>query len=302
MISIIAVTPAPDIGSDDIDTLRAALAAEQMARREAEARASGAEAMVAHLKLMIAKLRHDQYGASSERGRKLIDQMELELEELEVEAAEDATAVPQPDADSTNVQPFIPRKPVRGPLPAHLPRERVVLPGPTACPCCGGVLAKLGETITETLEVIPRQWKVVQTVREKFTCRACETITQPPAPFHPIPRGRAGANLLAMVLDAKFANHLPLNRQSEAYAREGIDLDVSTLADWVGAGTATLAPLFTLLRAHVMAAERLHGDDLLFREPASLHPSVPPSGSRTLLKAGGVFRAQVNKEQPATPR
>ena len=221
MISIIAVTPAPDIGSDDIDTLRAALAAEQMARREAEARASGAEAMVAHLKLMIAKLRHDQYGASSERGRKLIDQMELELEELEAGAAEDATAVPQPDADSTNVHPFIRRKPVRGPLPAHLPRERVVLPSPTACPCCGGTLAKLGETITETLEVIPRQWKVVQTVREKFTCRACETITQPPAPFHPIPRGRAGANLLAMVLDAKFANHLPLNRQSEAYAREG---------------------------------------------------------------------------------
>ena len=130
-----------------------------------------------------------------------------------------------------------------------------------ACPCCGGALAKLGETITETLEVIPRQWKVVLTVREKFTCRACETITQPPAPFHPIARGRAGPNLLAMVLDAKFANHLPLNRQSEAYAREGIDLDVSTLADWVGACTATLAPLFTLLQAHVMAAERLHGDD-----------------------------------------
>ncbi len=124
--SIIAVTPAPNIGSDDIATLRAALAAEQMARREAEARASGAEAMVAHLKLMIAKLRHDQYGASSERGRKLIDQMELELEELEAGAAEDATAVPQPDADSTNVHAFIRRKPVLGPLPAHLPRERVV--------------------------------------------------------------------------------------------------------------------------------------------------------------------------------
>jgi transposase len=187
--------------------------------------------------------------------------MELELEELEASAAEDAAAVPQPDADSTNVHAFTRRKPVRGPLPAHLPRERVVLPGPAACPCCGGALAKLGETITETLEVIPRQWKVVQTVREKFTCRACETITQPPAPFHPISRGRAGPNLLAMLLDAKFANHLPLNRQSEAYAREGIDLDVSTLADWVGACTATLAPLFTLIRAHVMAAERLHGDD-----------------------------------------
>ena len=258
---LIAVTPAPANGSDDIDTLRAALAAEQLARREAEARASGAEAMVAHLKLMIAKLRHDQYGASSERGRKLIDQMELELEELEASAAEDAATVPQPDADSSNVHAFIRRRPVRGPLPAHLPRERVVLPGPNACPCCGGALAKLGETITETLEVIPRQWKVVQTVREKFTCRACETITQPPAPFHPIARGRAGPNVLAMVLDAKFANHLPLNRQSEAYAREGIDLDVSTLADWVGACTATLAPLFTLIQAHVMAADRLHGDD-----------------------------------------
>jgi transposase len=259
--SIIAVTPASDTGFDDIDALRAALAAEQLARREAEARASGAEARVAHLKLMIAKLRHEQYGASSERGRKLLDQMELELEELEASAAEDAAAAPMPEADSTNVHAFTRRKPVRGPLPAHLPRERVVLPGPTACPCCGGALAKLGETITETLEVIPRRWKVVQTVREKFTCRACETITQPPAPFHPISRGRAGPNLLAMVLDAKFANHLPLNRQSETYAREGIDLDVSTLADWVGACTATLAPLFTLIRAHVMAADRLHGDD-----------------------------------------
>jgi transposase len=194
--------------------------------------------MVAHLKLMIAKLKHDRYGASSERGRKLLDQMELE--ELEASAAEDAADIAQHDAGSTNVHAFIRRKPVRGPLPAHLPRERVVLPGPTACPRCGGTLAKLGETITETLEVIPRQWKVVQTVREKLTCRACETITQPPAPFHPIARGRAGPNLLAMVLDAKFANHLPLNRRSEAYAREGIDLDVSTLADWVGACTATL--------------------------------------------------------------
>ena len=245
----------------EIEALRAAFAVEQAARREAEARASGAEAMVAHLKLMIAKLKHEQFGASSERGRKLIDQMELELEELEATAAEDAAAVPASDTDGTNVRPFTRRKPVRGPLPAHLPRERVVLPGPTACPCCGGTLAKLDETVTETLEAIPRQWKVVQTVREKFTCRACEIITQPPAPFYPISRGRAGPNLLAMILDAKFANHLPLNRQSEAFAREGIDLDVSTLADWVGACTATLAPLFALIQAHVMAADRLHGDD-----------------------------------------
>ena len=251
--------PTADSTPADIDALRAALTAAEAARREAEARASGAEAMVAHLKLLIAKLKHDRFGASSERGRKLIDQMELELEELEAAASADATVVTA--AGGTEVTSFTRRKPMRGPLPEHLPRERVVIAAPSDCPCCGGKLAKLGEDITETLEVVPRQWKVVQTVREKFTCRSCEAITQPPAPFHPIARGRAGPGLLAMILDAKFAQHLPLNRQSEVYAREGINLDVSTLADWIGACTATLAPLVTLIRAHVLAAERLHGDD-----------------------------------------
>ncbi len=243
----------------DIDALRAALAAAEAARREAEARASGVEAMVAHLKLLIARLTHDRFGASSERSRKLIDQMELELEELEAAASEDATVVAA--AGGTEVTSFTRRKAVRGPLPDHLLRERVVLAAPSNCPCCGGRLAKLGEDGTETLEVVPRQWKVIQTVREKFTCRSCEAITQPPAPFHPIARGRAGPGLLAMILDAKFAQHLPLNRQSEVYAREGVNLDVSTLADWIGACTATLAPLMTLIRAHVLAADRLHGDD-----------------------------------------
>jgi transposase len=245
------VTASPDSPSE-IDALRAALAAEQQARRQAEARAAGAEAMIAHLKLLIAKLRHDRFGASAERGRKLLDQLELQLEELETDAGETAAKQEAEETDTT---------PVRGPLPEHLPRERRVLPGPSACPCCGGKLAKLGETITETLEVIPRQWKVIQTVREKLTCRACETITQPPAPFHPIARGRAGPNLLAMIVEAKFGQHIPLNRQSETFAREGIELDVSTLADWVGACTAALAPLTELIRLHVMAAERLHGDD-----------------------------------------
>ena len=162
---------------DDIDALRAALVAERMARREAEARAAGAEAMVAHLKLLIAKARHDRFGASSERGRKLLDQMELELEELEANLAEDetaATAVTNSDA----VRRLPPRKPMRGPLPAHLPRERVVIPAPSACPCCGGALVKLGETVTESLESIPRKWKEIQMVREKFACRACEAITR----------------------------------------------------------------------------------------------------------------------------
>lgn len=148
------MTPAANTPSDEIDALRTALAAEQLARREAEARATGAEAMVAHLKLLIAKLKHDRFGASSERGRKLLDQMELELEELEAAATEAATVAAQ---DGTSVETFTRRKPVRAPLPDHLPRERVVVESPSACPCCGGKLAKLGETITETLEVIPRR-------------------------------------------------------------------------------------------------------------------------------------------------
>ncbi len=136
------------------------------------------------------------------------------------------------------VRSFQRRKPARRPLPEHLPRERIVYPAPSACPCCGGTLRKLGEDVTETLEVVPRQWKVIEHVREKFSCRCCEAITQPPAPSHPIARGRAGPFLLAHVLFAKYGLHLPLHRQSAAYAREGIELDVSTLADWVGASSA----------------------------------------------------------------
>jgi len=143
--------------SETIAALTAALAAERQARQEAEARASGAEALVAYYKLQIAKLRREQYGQSAERGRKLLDQLELQLEEAAASAAEDEIAAAP--TGRTDVQPFTRKKPVRAPFPAHLPRERVVIPGPTACPCCGGKLAKLGETITETLESVPRQWK-----------------------------------------------------------------------------------------------------------------------------------------------
>ena len=250
----------PDDLPDDVATLKAALASERQARREAEAQATASQALVAHLRLLIAKLRREQYGQSSERGRKVLDQLELQLEELEADATESAVAAESPPT-GTAVASFMRRRPVRAPLPAHLPRERVVIPAPCACPACGGKLAKLGEDVTETLEVVPRQWKVIQTVREKFTCRACETITQPPAPFHPIARARAGADLLAMILYAKFGQHQPLNRQSDVYAREGVELEVSTLADWVGACSATLAPLVELIRRHVLSARRLHGDD-----------------------------------------
>jgi transposase len=160
------------------------------------------------------------------------------------------------------VKPFERKRPSRKPFPDHLPRERVVIPAPASCPCCGSAkLSKLGEDITETLEVIPRQWKVIQTVREKFSCRECEKITQPPAPFHVTPRGFAGPNLLAMILFEKFGQHQPLNRQAERYALEGVPIALSTMADAVGAVCASLDPLLRLVERHVMAAERLHGDD-----------------------------------------
>ena len=242
--------------AETVESLRTALA-------EMRARAVGAEMMVEHLQLEIAKLRREHFGQRSERGRNLLDQLELQLEELEATATEDecaAAAAKAKQAESV-VKSFTRKRPARGPLPAHLPRERNVLPSPCACPDCGGKLSKIGEDITETLETIPRRYKVIQTVREKFSCRACEKITQEPAPFHPIMRGRGGASLLAMILYAKYGNHQPLNRQSEGFGREGLDLSVSTLADWVGASTATLAPLTELIRQHVMGGDRLHGDD-----------------------------------------
>ena len=255
---------------------RAAREAEREARLEAErqltdaraaaanaqAEASSIEAFIAHLKLQIEKLRRELYGSRSERKARLLDQMELQLEDLEAGATEDEIAAEQAAARTQSVRSFERKRSGRKPFPAHLPRERVVVPAPECCPCCGSAkLSKLGEDVTETLEVVPRSWKVIQTVREKFSCRACETISQPPAPFHVTPRGFAGPNLLAMILFEKFAQHQPLNRQSERYRREGIDLSVSTLADQVGACTAVLKPLHGLIEAHVLAAERLHADD-----------------------------------------
>jgi transposase len=249
----------------DLAAAHAMILAERTARLEAEAKLANARAeaaLIAYYKLEIEKLRRALYGTRSERKARLLEQMELELEELEATATEDEVAAEKAAAQTQTVKSFQRKRPSRKPFPDHLPRERVVIPAPESCPCCGSMkLAKLGEDITETLEVIPRQWKVIQTVREKFSCRECETITQPPAPFHVTPRGFAGPNLLAMILFEKFGQHQPLNRQSERYRREGIDLSVSTLADQVGACTAVLQPLHALIEHHVLSAERLHGDD-----------------------------------------
>jgi len=239
----------------------------ELARARAEAssaraEASNAEALIAHLRLTIEKLKRDLFGPRNERKARLIDQMELALEELEAAASEDEVAAEKAAAATTQVRAFSRRKPARQPFPAHLPRDRIIVPGPTACVCCGSTrLAKLGEDVTETLEVVPRQWKVVQHVREKFTCRDCEKISQAAAPFHVLPRGFAGPSLLAMILFEKYGQHQPLNRQSERYAREGIDLSVSTLADQVGACAALLRPIYELIRTHVFAGDRVHGDE-----------------------------------------
>src|SRR5215510_13623550 len=252
---------ADDSLPDDVTTLQAMLRAERAARLAAEAEAQAGTLLIEKLKLTIKKLRHEQFGQSSERGA-LMDQLELQLADLEENAAQAETAAQMAAAQKIVVPSFERRRPARRPLPGHLPHERIVYPAPSVCPCCGGgTLRKIGEDVTETLELIPRQWKVIQHVREKFSCRTCEAITQPPAPSHPIARGRAGPGLLSHVLFAKYGLHLPLNRQSKTYVREGIDLDVSTLADWVGACAAGLMPLVLAIRKHVFAAERIHADE-----------------------------------------
>src|SRR5205809_906964 len=262
--------------ANNIEVLKAALVAERgeriieaarAARAEAElavarAKASDDQALIAHQQLRIEKLTRQLYGPRSERTSRVLDQIELRFEELESSATEDEIAAEMAVAKTTTVAAFTRKRPARKPLPEHLPRERVIVPGPTTCLCCGGKrLRKLGETVTETLESIPRQWKVIQHVREKFTCRDCEKISQAPAPFHVIARGWAGPSLLAMILFEKFGQHQPLNRQAERYAKEGVPLSLSTLADQVGAGCAVLEPILRRIEAHVFAAERLHGDD-----------------------------------------
>jgi transposase len=262
---------ARDALPDDITALKEALIIErakglEVAAELAVARAKASEdvALIAQQKLRIAKLERQVYGQRSERSARLIDQLALAFEELEAGATEDELAAETAVAKTTSVREFTRRRPERNTFPDHLPRERVVIDPPTACECCGGNrLRKLGEDVTRTLETQPRRWKVIETVREKFTCRDCEKITQAPAPFHVIARGWAGPSLLAMIMFEKFGQHQPLNRQAERYALEGVPIALSTMADAVGSVCAALDPLRRLVESHVMAAERLHADDTI---------------------------------------
>ena len=212
---------------------------------------------IEQLKLLIAKLRRMQFGRKSEKLDRQIEQLELRLEALQQNDAEKVAALPEPMANA-----IVLARSARRPLPSQLPREvRTYLPKQEACPDCGGELKHLGEDVSEILEIEPVHFKVIRQVRPKLACVCCERIVQAEAPSRPIARGIAGPGLLAHVLVSKYADHLPLYRQSEIYAREGVELDRSTLADWVCGTSQLLEPLVESLRRHVMAAEKLHADD-----------------------------------------
>ncbi len=220
---------------------------------------AGRQAEIERLQLLIAKLRRMQFGRRSEKLQGQIEQLELQLDELATARAEQPAASPTPGAPA----PATPgRKPARRPLPGHLPRQkRTILPKETACPDCGGALKALGEDVSEILEYVPAHFQVIQQVRPKLACTHCDKIVQAAAPSRPIARGLAGPGLLAHVLVSKYCDHLPLYRQEEIYARVGVELERTTLADWVGGASQLLQPLVEALRRHVMGAAKLHADD-----------------------------------------
>ena len=242
----------PDLDQLDIEALKI-LVVEQRESLDSHTQ------QVEHLKLVIEKLRRMIFGAKSEKVIVQVEQFELQLEEAETEQASAEEKLQEPVAVT---KPLPKARPSRKPLPAHLPREVVTHhPDQDCCPDCGGALRNFGEDVAEILEYIPANFKVIRHVRPKFACKQCERVVEAPAPSRTIERGLAGPGLLAHVLVAKYADHCPLFRQSEIYAREGVDLDRSTLAGWVGASSELLTPLVEALRKHVLSATKIHADD-----------------------------------------
>jgi transposase len=266
----------PDLNTMDSDGLKALIV-------EQHSQLISHDNEIEHLKLLILKLKRMQFGPSSEKLARHIDQLELRLEDLETNRASRPMSLVLESMLAVS-------KPARRPLPTELPRETVTLPpNGDACPDCGGTLDRLGEDVSETLEYVPARFKVIRTVRPKLSCTRCDRIVQEPAPHRPIARGLAGPGLLAHVLTSKYADHLPLYRQSEIYEREGVELDRSTLANWVGGATRTLEPLVDALRQYVLEAKKLHGDDI----PV---PVLAPGNGKT--KTGRLW-TYVRDDRPA---
>ena len=252
-----APTALPDLNVLDSAGLKALILSQHAELLATQERLLSRETEIEQLKLLIAKLRRMQFGRKSEKLDRQIEQLELKLEELE-----SAKAAKTNDSDTPSSAPIPAAKPARQPLPEHLPREvRTYAPKQAACVECGGRLRPMGEDISEVLEYVPARFKVIRQVRPKLSCTSCERIVQAPAPSRPIERGLAGPGLLAHVLVAKYCDHQPLYRQAEMYAREGVELERSTLADWVGGSSRLLEPLAEALRRHVMSARKLHADD-----------------------------------------
>jgi len=287
----------PDLSKLNREALRALLLAEHQERilthqqlLQREQQLQQRESEIATLKLLLSQLRRMQFGRKSEKLERQIEQLELRLEDLQqAQAAEQKTplaASPSPESYPSMGA----KKPARHPLPEHLPREtQTHMPKHSACPDCGGELRKLSEDVSEMLEYVPESFRVIRYVRPKLSCQRCERIVQAPAPSRPIARGLAGPGLLAHVLVSKYADHLPLYRQCEIYERQKIELERSTLADWVGGSSALLDPLVEALRRYVVAAGKLHADDTRV-------PVLAPGNGKT--KTGRLW-TYVRDDRPA---
>jgi transposase len=272
---VVARPTLPDLNTLDQDGLKALLVmrheqwlstqekflAQQDELLATQERLLSRESEIEHLKLLLAQLQRMQFGRKSEKLTRQIEQLELRLEDLQqAKPPADARPVESPSTAASILT--CTAKPGRRPLPEHLPRKtQTHLPKHSACPDCGGELRKLSEDVSEILEYVPARFQVIRHVRPKLNCGRCERIVQALAPSRPIARGLAGPGLLAHVLISKYADHLPLYRQCEIYAREGVELERSTLADWVGGTSELLDPLVEALRRYVMAAGKLHADD-----------------------------------------
>jgi transposase len=279
-------TTLPDLNTLDHDSLKALILSQHDELAATKECLQSRESEIEHLKLLIAKLQRLQFGRKSEKVERQIEQLELKLEELQANRAE-STPPAAPDTTANKPQRT---QPSRRPLPEHLPREiQTHTPDEHSCPACGGMLKKLGEDVSEILEYVPASFKVIRHVRPKLCCTGCDAIVQAPAPSRPIERGLAGPGLLAHVLTAKYCDHLPLYRQHEMYAREGVDVDDSTLADWVGQSSRLLQPLLEALRRYVLDCGKLHADDT----PV---PVLAPGNNKT--KTGRLW-TYVRDDRPA---